>query len=93
MDWFVTELSPELEFHVEVATRSMEPRMAMLYRTCITQRESIQQAVWEIMRLELELEESELERQFLAEQLVELLDASAQPQTDPPRPQGRAPGA
>lgn len=93
MDWLVTELSPELEFHVEVATRSMEPRMAMLYRTCITQRESIQQAVWEIMRLELELQESELERQLLAEQLAELLGAFAQPRMDPPRPPERAPGA
>lgn len=93
MDWLGAELSPELEFHVEVATRSMEPRMAMLYRTCIRQRESIQQAVWEIMRLELELQESELERQLLSEQLVELLDASAQPRMDLLRPPRRAPGA
>jgi hypothetical protein len=33
----------------------MTPREAMLYRTCILYREMLQQSVWEIMRLELEL--------------------------------------
>lgn len=84
MDWLKTELSPELEFQVEVATRSMEPREAMLYRTCALQREQLQQAIWEIMRLDLCLDDLRMDCRLLAEQLAELLDESAQLHTDPP---------
>lgn len=57
MEWLKRSASPEKELQIELTARTMEPREAMLYRTCIAYQEMLQSAVWEIMRLESLLED------------------------------------
>lgn len=57
MHWFKSSVTPEQDLQIELAARSMEPREALLYRTCVSYQDMLQSAVWEIMRLESELED------------------------------------
>jgi hypothetical protein len=57
MEWIRNNISPEQELQHELAARSMTEREASLYRSCVTYQDLLQQAVWEIMRLELALED------------------------------------
>ena len=57
MEWIRSNISPEQELQHELAARSMTEREASLYRTCVMYQDLLQQAVWEIMRLELALED------------------------------------
>ena len=61
MSWMTNGLTPEQEFELEKVVRSLEPRKAMLYRQLYTYQQWLQNAVWELMRLELEVEELRLE--------------------------------
>lgn len=53
MEWLQMRRSPEQELQIELKARSMTEREAMLFRSCVMQQELLQQAVHEIMRLEL----------------------------------------
>jgi hypothetical protein len=66
MDWFKTSVTVEQRLQIELLSRTMEPREAMLYRTCVAYQDMLKSAVWEIMRLESQLED-------LHEQVLELL--------------------
>jgi len=66
MDWFKTSVTTEQQLQIELLARTMEPREAMLYRTCEAYQDMLKSAVWEIMRLESQLED-------LQEQALELL--------------------
>lgn len=57
MEWIKSNISPEQELRHELAIRSMTEREACLYRSCVMYQDMLQQAVWEIMRLELALED------------------------------------
>jgi hypothetical protein len=57
MEWIRSNISPEQELQHELAARSMTEREASLYRSCVIYQDLLQQAVWEIMRLELALED------------------------------------
>ena len=57
MEWIKNNISPEQELQYELAARSMTEREASLYRSCVMYQNMLQQAVWEIMRLELALED------------------------------------
>ncbi len=57
MEWIKNNISPEQELQHELTARSMTEREASLYRTCVMYQDLLQQAVWEIMRLELALED------------------------------------
>jgi hypothetical protein len=57
MEWIRSNISPEQELQHELAARSMTEREASLYRSCVMYQDLLQQAVWEIMRLELALED------------------------------------
>jgi len=57
MEWIRSNISPEQELQHELAARSMTEREASLYRSCVMHQDLLQQAVWEIMRLELALED------------------------------------
>lgn len=57
MEWIRSNISPEQELQHELIARSMTEREASLYRTCVNYQDLLQQAVWEIMRLELALED------------------------------------
>lgn len=57
MEWIRTNISPEQELQHELMARSMTEREASLYRTCVKYQDMLQQAVWEIMRLEMALED------------------------------------
>ena len=57
MEWIRSNISPEQELQHELAARSMTVREASLYRSCVMYQDLLQQAVWEIMRLELALED------------------------------------
>lgn len=57
MEWIKNSIPPEQELQYELAARSMTEREASMFRTCIMQQNMLQQAVWEIMRLELALED------------------------------------
>jgi hypothetical protein len=57
MEWIRSNISPEQELQHELTARSMTEREASLYRTCVMYQDLLQQAVWEIMRLELALED------------------------------------
>jgi len=57
MEWIRSNISPEQELQHELTARSMTEREASLYRTCVLYQDLLQQAVWEIMRLELALED------------------------------------
>jgi hypothetical protein len=57
MEWIRSNISPEQQLQHELTARSMTEREASLYRTCVMYQDLLQQAVWEIMRLELALED------------------------------------
>lgn len=57
MEWIKSNISPEQELQHELTARSMTEREASLYRSCVMYQDLLQQAVWEIMRLELALED------------------------------------
>lgn len=57
MEWLQLKHSPEQELATEVEARTMTPREASLYRTCRMYQQLLSQAVGEVMRLELLLEE------------------------------------
>jgi hypothetical protein len=57
MEWIRNNLPPEQELQIELAARSMTEREASLFRTCVAQQNMLQQAVYEIMRLELALQD------------------------------------
>lgn len=59
MEWIRNNISPEQELHHELTARSMTEREASLYRTCVMYQDMMQQAIWEIMRLELALEDQQ----------------------------------
>lgn len=59
MEWFKTPVTPELDLQIELTARSMQPREAMLYRTCVAYQDMLKSAVWEIMRLESLLEDQQ----------------------------------
>ena len=59
MEWFKTSVTPELDLQIELTARSMQPREALLYRTCIAYQDMLKSAVWEIMRLESLLEDQQ----------------------------------
>lgn len=59
MHWFTSSVTPEVELKIELLARSMEPREAMLYRTCVAYQDMLKSAVWEIMRLEALLEDQQ----------------------------------
>ena len=86
VDWLTARLTPEQDWNVERVVRTLDPRAGQLYRRCVEQQEVIQQGCWEVMRLELELEEAQLSYQLLAEQLDALQLAVAQLQMDQLRP-------
>jgi len=66
MEWFKASVTTEQQLQIELLARTMEPREAMLYRTCVAYQDMLKSAVWEIMRLESQLED-------LREQALELL--------------------
>lgn len=49
--------TPEDELRIELEARSMTEREGMLYRSCAMQQQLLQQATYEIMRLELLVED------------------------------------
>lgn len=53
MKWLQITRTPEDELRIELEARSMTEREGMLYRLCAMQQQQLQQAVHEIMRLEL----------------------------------------
>ena len=57
MEWIRNNVPPEQELQIELAARSMTEREASLFRTCVAQQNMLQQAVYEIMRLELALQD------------------------------------
>jgi hypothetical protein len=57
MEWIKNNIPPEQELQYELAARSMTEREASMFRSCIMYQNMLQQAVWEIMRLELALED------------------------------------
>lgn len=57
MEWIKNNMSPEQELQYELTARSMTEREASLFRTCVMQQNMLQQAVYEIMRLELALQD------------------------------------
>lgn len=57
MEWIKSSISPEQELRNELIIRSMTEREAALYRSCVQYQDMLQQAIWEIMRLELALED------------------------------------
>lgn len=59
MEWIKSNISPEQELQHELTARSMTEREASLYRSCVMYQDLLQQAVWEIMRLELALEDQQ----------------------------------
>lgn len=59
MEWFKTSVTTEQQLQIELLARTMEPREALLYRTCVTYQDMLKSAVWEIMRLESLLEDQQ----------------------------------
>ena len=57
MEWLQLKQSPEQALSIEVEARSLSPREASLYRTCRMYQQLLAQAVGEVMRLELLLED------------------------------------
>jgi len=57
MEWIKNSIPPEQELQYELLARSMTEREASMFRTCVMQQNMLQQAVWEIMRLEMALED------------------------------------
>jgi hypothetical protein len=57
MEWIKNNISPEQELQHELIARSMTEREANLFRSYVMYQNLLQQAVWEIMRLELALED------------------------------------
>jgi hypothetical protein len=57
MEWLQLQQSPEQALSIEVEARSLSPREASLYRTCRMYQQLLAQAVGEVTRLELLLEE------------------------------------
>ena len=57
MEWIKNNISPEQELQHELIARSMTEREASPFRSYVMYQNLLQQAVWEIMRLELALED------------------------------------
>lgn len=57
MEWLQIRRTPEESLRIELQARSMTEREAMLFRSCVMQQELLQQATYEIMRLELLVED------------------------------------
>ncbi len=57
MEWIKNNISPEQELQHELMARSMTEREASLFRSCVMYQNLLQQAVYEIMRLELALQD------------------------------------
>ncbi len=65
MDWLQPRITVEQAFELERVVRNLEPREALLYRQVFMYQQQLQVAVWETMRLELELEELRLQLELL----------------------------
>lgn len=65
MDWLQPRITVEQAFELERVARNLEPREALLYRQVFMYQQQLQAAVWETMRLELELEELRLQLELL----------------------------
>lgn len=65
MDWLQPRITVEQAFELERVVRNLEPREALLYRQVFMYQQQLQAAVWETMRLELELEELRLQLELL----------------------------
>ena len=65
MDWLQPRITIEQAFELERVVRNLEPREALLYRQVFMYQQQLQAAVWETMRLELELEELRLQLELL----------------------------
>lgn len=65
MDWLQPRITIEQAFELERVARNLEPREALLYRQVFMYQQQLQAAVWETMRLELELEELRLQLELL----------------------------
>jgi regulator of replication initiation timing len=65
VDWLQPRITVEQAFELERVVRSLEPREALLYRQLFMYQQQLQAAVWETMRLELELEELRLQLELL----------------------------
>ena len=61
MKWLQIERSPEESLRIELEARNMTEREAALYRACAMQRQLLQQATYEIMRLELVVEDLQVQ--------------------------------
>jgi regulator of replication initiation timing len=65
VDWLQPRITVEQAFELERVVRNLEPREALLYRQVFMYQQQLQAAVWETMRLELELEELRLQLELL----------------------------
>jgi regulator of replication initiation timing len=65
VDWLQPRITVEQAFELERVARNLEPREALLYRQVFMYQQQLQAAVWETMRLELELEELRLQLELL----------------------------
>jgi regulator of replication initiation timing len=65
VDWLQPRITIEQAFELERVARNLEPREALLYRQVFMYQQQLQAAVWETMRLELELEELRLQLELL----------------------------
>jgi hypothetical protein len=65
VDWLQPRITVEQAFELERVVRNLEPREALLYRQVFMYQQQLQVAVWETMRLELELEELRLQLELL----------------------------
>ena len=65
MDWLQPRITIEQAIELERVVRNLEPREALLYRQVFMYQQQLQAAVWETMRLELELEELRLQLELL----------------------------
>lgn len=60
MEWMQLKQSPEQSLQIELEARSMTEREGMLYRTCRMYQQLLAQAVNEITRLELMVEDQKV---------------------------------
>jgi hypothetical protein len=61
MEWLQIKRTPEESLRIELQARSMTEREAMLFRSCVMQQELLQNATYEIMRLELLVEDLQVQ--------------------------------
>jgi hypothetical protein len=61
MEWLQIKRTPEESLRIELQARSMTEREAMLFRSCVMQQELLQKATYEIMRLELLVEDLQVQ--------------------------------